>query len=202
LLPLLIVPRISLMISPHMTTNEIACYRRHLADAQSILEYGVGGSTILAAERAPRSLYCVESDAAWLHEVCLHPAVASMVSIGVAKLVHVDLGPAGRWGKPSRRTWHRWPIYARQPWQEGYRPDLVMVDGRFRVSCIMQTLLHGAAGTKIVVHDFWKRPRYHTVLQFTEVIDQADSLAVLRKNGKRAGWHAQLVALRYRYDRR
>ena len=39
------------------------------ADAGVILEYGSGGSTVLAAGMAGRTVFSVESDAAWLREM-------------------------------------------------------------------------------------------------------------------------------------
>jgi hypothetical protein len=188
-------------IAAHMSQDEAECYRHHLAGAQAVLEYGVGGSTVLAAKRKPKSLYCVETDAAWLAQVRRNPAVAEMVASGAARLVHVNLGSTGRWGKPSKTSFLRWPQYARWPWRDGYSPELVMVDGRFRVSCMVQALLHGGDGTKIAVHDFWPREHFHAVLRFVEVVDRAGTLAVLRKKGD-IGWRARLLAARHLFDRR
>jgi hypothetical protein len=188
-------------ITAHMSRDETDCYKKHLAAAQAVLEYGVGGSTVLAAQRKPGSLYCVESDAAWLAQVRRNPAVVEMVASGAARLVHVDLGPTGRWGKPSKRSCLRWPEYARRPWRDGYSPDLVMVDGRFRLSCIMQAVLYGGDDIKIAVHDFWPRKHFHGVLQFVEVVDRAGSLAVLCKRGD-IGLRASLLAARHVFDRR
>ena len=58
--------------------------------------------------------------------------------------------------------------------------DTVLVDGRFRVACVLNTLMIKNCPI-IMVHDFWKRPKYKTMLDYTEIIDEADSLVVLRK---------------------
>lgn len=188
---------------PSMTTCEAACYERHLAGAHAVLEYGVGGSTILAAERGVESLYCAETDAAWLDKVREHPAVAAMVNAGKATLVHVDIGPIGRWGKPKDKwRFYGWPAYARRPWRDGFAPDLVLVDGRFRVSCIMQSLRGGGPGTKIAVHDFWPRAHYHPVLAFAAPIDRAGTMVVLQGNGQERGPQARLLDWRHLYSRR
>lgn len=49
------------------------------------------------------------------------------------------------------------------------------------MACIVRALLEGRSGTKIAVHDFWKRRRYHSVLRLATVIDRADTMAVLQK---------------------
>jgi hypothetical protein len=123
-------------LAPHMTGEEIACYRRYLSRASSLLEYGVGGSTVLAAKLPVQNLVAIDSDPRWLAAVAADPAVAALVSAGRARLVHADLGPVGAWGKPAGRT-GRVPstAYARLPWQPGGPdPELVFIDGRYRIA--------------------------------------------------------------------
>jgi len=52
------------------------------------------------------------------------------------------------------------------------------VDGRFRISCILQACLHCSARTKIVVHDFFTRPYYFVVLPFLSVEKKEDTMGV------------------------
>ena len=190
-------------MTPAMSLAEVACYERHLVGAKAVLEYGTGGSTVLAGKAGVASLYSVESDVTWLESVRADPAVAELIAAGRAKLVLVDLGRIGRWGKPKNKMWMPWwPGYARRPWQDGFKPDLVLVDGRFRVSCIMQALLNGGPGTKIVVHDFWRRHYYHAVLEFAAPIDRADSMVVLQSKGQKADFRSRWIAWRYLYDHR
>ncbi|HEX5957142.1 MAG TPA: hypothetical protein VFY92_00610, partial [Hyphomicrobiaceae bacterium] len=92
----------------------------------------------------------------------------------------------------------RWPACAQHPWRDGFNPHLVLVDGRFRVSCIMAAIQHGVP--KIVVHDFWTRRRLHTVLEFATVVDRVDALAVLKPKEGSPAWRATLVEWRHRYD--
>jgi hypothetical protein len=60
------------------------------------------------------------------------------------------------------------------------KPDLVLVDGRFRVACVFQALLT-VPTARILVHDFWQRPAYHIVLQYTTVLDRADTMVLLQR---------------------
>lgn len=189
------------MTQPAMTAAEIDCYARHLTGASAVLEYGMGGSTIMAAERVDR-LYSVESDRKWIAKVAEHPAVASMLSDGRAKLVFIDIGRTGAWGKPRQKSaFLKWPAYAERPWQDGYAPDLVFIDGVFRLHCIMQALKHGAP--KVIVHDFWNRMRlYSPVLRFFSVVDRVDALAVLCPRAGAYDLRAKLLMGLYRYHRR
>ena len=192
-------------IHPHMSDDEIACYRRHLARASSVVEFGVGGSTVLAAEIPVGTLHAIDSDPAWIDAVTKHPAVQRLIDDGRAFFFHANIGAVGAWGKPTDRDR---PIscaeYARLPCSD---PDLIFIDGRFRVACAMQALLSTGGDTVIAIHDFWPKRsqqwparRYLAIWPFVRTIERAGTLGIFR----RAPWFvkplARLVLRRYRYD--
>ncbi|MGI9254755.1 MAG: hypothetical protein ACR2J8_13510 [Thermomicrobiales bacterium] len=167
------MPRMSLL--SHVETD---LFDAAVREARCVIEYGMGGSTRrLAALGIPRVI-SIESATAWVDTVSEHPAVATAVEDGRVVLVHVDIGPTAALGSPadtSRRD--HWPDYWLEPWRY-VRPeevDLVFVDGRFRVACALQALLAGRDGMKVLFHDFWNRPFYHTVLSHVTCIGQADT---------------------------
>lgn len=78
--------------------------------------------------------------------------------------VHVDVGETGDWGTPLTYD-HRdnFPVYAQSIWERDVDPDLVLVDGRFRVLCFLHSLLRARPGTHILFDDYVDRPHYHVV---------------------------------------
>ena len=65
-----------------------------------ILEYGTGGSTVLALEsNAETTVYACETDSVWLARLMLHLAEKRLQ--GRIYPVHLDIGPTGEWGFPS-----------------------------------------------------------------------------------------------------
>jgi hypothetical protein len=45
------------------------------------------------------------------------------------------------------------------PWRRGaVKPDLVLIDGRFRLACFLHPLLAAAPGTPILFDDYTNRP--------------------------------------------
>lgn len=80
------------------------------------------------------------------------------------KIEWVDIGPLGRWGSPltfaSRKNFK---AYADSIWRHEEKPDLVLIDGRFRVACLFVSLLNANVGTKILFDDYLGRPKYHVV---------------------------------------
>ena len=68
-----------------------------------------------------------------------------------------------------------WPL--NRPLRVAEPPDLVFIDGRFRVACILTTLLR--CRPTIVVHDFWNKLKpYGEILEFLDVVHRVESLGV------------------------
>lgn len=168
---------------PAMRPREIAMLTGLLGAARRVVEFGAGGSTALALKMGVERLVSVESDAAWIGRLLADDAAARAARDGRLSLLHADIGAVGFMGRPAgdspRETW---PEYARLPWMHTGEtpPDLVFVDGRFRVACILETALRVERKTIIAVHDFWNRPAYHGVLPFLDEIDRCETLGVFR----------------------
>ena len=131
--------------------------------ASVVLEYGSGGSTVLAADRTDRVM-SVESDADWLSTMrawfAAHKPRADVV------LHHADIGPTGKWGMPAgARAFRSFPGYALEIWDHpGFsHPDLVLIDGRFRPACLLATAFRIARPVTVLFDDYADRPAYHGV---------------------------------------
>lgn len=167
-----------LSLRPHMTDNEIALFGEAIKDAGSFLEFGCGGSTVLAAHVGVRRIVSVDSDRAWLAKVGQAPEVlrAEFVSH------FVDIGPTGHWGTPTDPAhapkWHKYYVDVWDRYREPY--DIIFVDGRFRVACALYSLIQMRPGATMIIHDFWSRPEYHCVLRYLECTQRVDDLAVFK----------------------
>lgn len=138
--------------------------RAALQGSECYLEYGSGGSTLLASEIGVARIVSVESDPDWLEAV----ARAGEGGPGERILLHADIGPTGEWGHPtSDAEWRRWRRYPLIGWEvcqsRNLAPDVVLIDGRFRVACLYAALLFARPGTCILFDDYLNRPRYHGV---------------------------------------
>ena len=152
-------------------------FRDQLARARNYLEYGSGGSTVLANQLVT-NLVSVDSDASFLADV--RRTLSRHDRRAMAKLIHVNIGMTVDWGfpvfqKPTRRRVRRWEEYAKAPWRYfrtiGQQPDLVLVDGRFRVACVLESLLSLSplSETKILLDDYVDRPEYAVVEDYADV---------------------------------
>lgn len=132
--------------------------------ADVILEYGSGGSTVLAAQQPKTTTYSVESDAQWAERL-----QSTLNGIAGGETVHlhpVDIGPTGEWGRPTDQgRWQSFIHYPTSVWDRPdlLPPDLVLIDGRFRVGCFLATLMNITRPTMILFDDYRDRSYYRVV---------------------------------------
>lgn len=141
--------------------EESAFLRNRYEAAGTILEFGSGGSTILAAELG-RTVMSVESDKDWAKRMAAQLATIS----DKAKVHHADIGPTGPWGAPARaRDFRKFHAYALSVWDrpDFQEPDLVLIDGRFRASCLVAVMLRATTPVTVLFDDYRKRGYYHGV---------------------------------------
>jgi len=164
-------------MQPQMTAAEVTQFELQLAGLSSLLEFGCGGSTVVAA-RQVRRIVSVDSDPAWLAKV------QADVAREVVEFTpfHVDIGPVAEWGYPADESRIRdWPHYHTDIWRNVQgSPDAVLIDGRFRVACLLQAIIHCKPECVFLFHDFQDRPHYHGVLRHVDVLARVDTLAVMR----------------------
>ncbi len=167
---------------PHMPAEAVEELKKRLYSAQCYLEYGTGGSTRLAARMKVPNIFSVESDIAFANAV--KRAVKREGSSSKFRMLAPDLGETGAWGRPKTtdRIAH-WPEYPIAVWERLARakltPDLVLIDGRFRVACFLAALLHVKPGTPILFDDYVGREkRYGLVESFAKPVSFADRMAV------------------------
>lgn len=188
---------------PAMKPKELALLTAILARSEHMLEFGAGGSTTLALKLGVSNVVAVESDPAWIDRLKADEAAARAMRDGRLTVVHADIGPTVALGRPAEESSReKWPTYATAPWAlvdlDGL--DVVLIDGRFRLACIMQTVMRVSPETLIVIHDFWNRPAYHPALAYLDTVAQVDSLGVFTRKPDYNLTLAELVYARAAYE--
>jgi hypothetical protein len=152
--------------------------RANYATAKTILEYGSGGSTVVAAELG-RRVFSVESDAAWL--AGMEAWFAANPQAGQVTMHHGDVGPTGDWGMPvSSGAFRKYPGYAASVWdrKDFVAPDVVLVDGRFRVACFVTAFLRTTRPVRLLFDDYVERQHYHVVERLVAPVAHAGRMAI------------------------
>lgn len=151
-----------------MTNSEQTLLRAYYTAADRIFEWGMGSSTSLAAY-LQKDVVSVDSAKVWV-EQCRRKFTN-------VDLRYVNIGPVADWGYPKSNTpeptWSNYstvvqalPIF-----------DVYLVDGRFRVACAVQALLHNPHA-KVIIHDA-QRADYDVLWSVVHVMDQTGKLKVV-----------------------
>lgn len=171
-----------------MSDDELCLLVKHLENAELYLEYGAGGSSVLATRsESIKKIVSVESSAEFVeHLIKSHPELSEAQAKQKLRFQLVDIGKTGDWGRPvddSRKAF--WPNYSLLPFAEGQNNgglfDTILVDGRFRVACCLAAYIGGADQMRLLVHDFTSRKHYGVILNFYDIIECVGTLVVLKR---------------------
>lgn len=148
------------------------------------LEFGAGHSTVVLAPSAALTV-SVDNDRRYLRAVA-----AALGGRAAFRPVLCSFGLTAAWGRPAMRRptarrRARWARYWTAPLEalDGRRPDAVLVDGRFRVACVLEALLRTDTSTTFFLDDFGARQKdYAAIMPFiAEPVLIADRMLRFRK---------------------
>lgn len=162
-------------------------FNSRISTARSYLEYGSGGSTIVAAKSNIR-FKTVDSDPFFLGAV--KKKITAELGNSNGDFIYCNIGMTQLWGIPvfkrlSAGRRNRWKRYALAPWHgqdASFLPDLVLVDGRFRVACALTTIKHLTHKMlyEILVDDYASRSEYREIEKFAELSSMQGRMAVFK----------------------
>jgi hypothetical protein len=145
----------------NMTENECNLFVAFITKANTYVEFGCGGSTVLASKHVQDWIISIDSSKEWIEKVknyCEKPI----------DFIYEDIGPIGSWGTPvDPSTKNRWSNYHTNTWniQHSWDADLYFIDGRFRVACFAQICLHCNSNSIIGFHDFASRQKHYSIVK-------------------------------------
>ena len=147
---------------PHLDDKTAEWLERQLRKTQLYLEFGSGGSTLLANRLSVPSI-SVESDRFYARAVrrgLTHPEIA--------RIQVPRMGVTGEWGMPLIFRRSKGPRYVAAGFEAlGDRfPDLVLIDGRYRVACALESArrAHLSGATALLMFDDYEgRSFYHVI---------------------------------------
>lgn len=153
--------------TPHLDDAALARFTALLEASTCYLEFGAGGSTLLA-DRLGKQGVSVESDR--FYAAVVRGALRADTRMTV---LAVDIGMTKQWGRPvfqrpTRARLRRWQRYSTAPFAHfdaaGCFPELALVDGRFRRACALETARQaGLRGRSmhIMIDDYYTSGRAH-----------------------------------------
>ena len=151
--------------------NRWALLRASLDGAARYLEYGCGLSSEFVASNYDCQIRSIETSGEWAEKI--------QASLGQrADIFHVDLGPVGAWGRPESYVLRRqFTEYCEAGFKDDYDPNVVLIDGRFRVAVFLTALLRVSPGAQIIFDDYPGRPYYHVVEEIIRPVELSEHQA-------------------------
>lgn len=158
-------------------------------------EWGLGSSTRIASSLGLSGIIAIDSSPVWVEKLR-----EQIDDINVF-WVHHNVGPTKKLGRPKRafRNFWRFPGFSlaleRAMKKVGWKPQLVLVDGRFRTSCFVRAYLSCNPGTVILFDDYSNRAHQSVekVIKPEEIRDQVAKFVVPQKRHRAAALRLWLI---------
>lgn len=164
------------------TSQENDYFLKRIQVANRYLEFGAGASTIAAASKGIKTV-TIETDPLFLGAVA-ESLFNKKIDQHVTLIIR-PIGLLGPWGSPfislfSPVTKNRSRLfgeYSEPPLfgsvHGAYLPDLILIDGKFRVACALKLLdyfrRHEHTDYEIIFDDYVGRKQYHILESFFDV---------------------------------
>jgi hypothetical protein len=173
-----------IVLYPNLDEPSLLFFKTALLNNNCYLEYGCGGSTTYAIrETKIKTIISVDTSLEWINNINEYLKNSETDSETQLFLTHCNLGVVERWGTPVNRNnsidfWK----YMVAPWkivkENRLSPDIILIDGRFRVACFLYSVLCADYGTTIMIDDYFHRPHYHIVERFCKLKERHGRMGV------------------------
>lgn len=169
-----------------MTEDERELFVKSISESKEYLEFGSGGSTFIVLKTTKANIISIESDIDWINHMRDNKTIFEEEQFCRLKFVHIDIGEISSMGMPKDKyKLESYPKYSEEIFKildknKIDKIDTVLIDGRFRVACVLNTILNCNKNIKIIIHDFFNRDEYHIVLNYLDIIEKANTLGVFK----------------------
>jgi len=161
-----------------MGAAEKALFYKYLyaTNIHTYYEFGSGGSTYKAIH-APNieKIVSMESDTSYFL------STLSKLSAPKCERIFVDVESYNNWGNPGPHVpKSRYELYFKHIDSLPWTPDLVLIDGRWRVACALHTWARVAGKHTILLVDDFQRIEYAAILDYFEIVERAGNMVAMR----------------------
>ena len=149
-------------------------FEKNIKNIKNYGEYGIGKSTLWVNKNTSANIFSVDTSLVWVNKIKNKLQKHNNIDIGF-----IDLGEISEWGRPKSYINRKYIFnYIDYIWTKDIKPDFVLIDGRFRVSCFLHSLITGNPGTKIIFDDYTNRHYYHIVEEYVMPLEVSKNQAL------------------------
>ena len=173
-------------MKPYMQNNEKELFGKYLLKSSNYIEFGAGGSTIYALEKNIKNIYSIETDISWINKLKKFKLIEDKLNKKELTIKYLDL--ECMWWKhvswssyPSEFCSKKnWSLYSKLANECTFTPDLILIDGRFRVASALESIKIMNDDTFLLIHDYIRK-QYYVVEDFFDKIEGVLTLQVFKK---------------------
>lgn len=156
-------------------------FKKLIKDAKTYFEYGCGKSTEYVFKYTKAKIYSVDTSKSWVDKVSL----LDLSKNDRLNIEWIDVGELEDWGTPiSFEKRINFRNYAECLFKNNVKPDLILIDGRFRILCFLISVKFSPLGTKILFDDYMNRKLYQVVEEISKPIDHCGRQALFQVDQK------------------
>lgn len=150
---------------PFMTSEEIVDLVQYLNRDHEMLEIGGGRSTVFLSNIV-KKLVTVEHDREWAKKISEFEGIKNKNwQIHVIEPNWPQLHPF----QPAERgQFDKYITFIEN--LEDNMFDSILIDGRDRVRATIASIQKLKIGGILLIHDFWNRPKYHSIINIPELV--------------------------------
>lgn len=186
-------------IKPDIAKNDLTMLLKYIKNCKTYFEFGSGGSTNVVSQLFNlKKIYSVESDYRWYNKV--KQILKKEVRLN---LILIDLKcKENGYGYPGDRCKKETMIEYSNQIKKVESPDLIFIDGRFRVACCLKTF-ECIDNSLIAFDDFLGRKHYHEVLKYFDIVEKtSDCRMVILKKKNNVKYIPKKIIEKYELDPR
>ena len=150
-------------------------FKKYLKKCNIYFEYGVGDSTTWVLENTSSKIISVDTDKEWINKIDIFKRKKRI------NIHWINLGEIENWGRPKTYEYRKYFIdYISSVWKFNLKPDVILIDGRFRVASYLYSLINSKEGSIIIFDDYMNRPHYHVVEEVLQLYEIYGRQAVFK----------------------
>ena len=196
--------------APHFDSDETArWFTAQMLQSRKYFEWGAGGSTYLAASNQI-PFTTIDSDRYFLSAVVRKIKKEGLYAKDYQTFLYANIGLTKVWGKPiiwgylskkrlaSFRKYSDFPVTSNEE-----MPDLILVDGRFRVACALKAfkvLSNRQEPWRLVVDDYTGRPNYAVLERFGRLECYVGRMAIFNGVAVNSSYELDNAIFKYEDD--
>lgn len=165
---------------PHLENKDMVMFKRYLEKGTRCFEFGCGWGTIWIAKLPNiERLKSIENDIVWYEKITKRIEEEKLENIAEICYVDTDSNHSG-WGFPKSKNLEKWRNYYAS-YSPSFNADIILIDGRFRVSCGLDLVRKIETITFVMIDDFLNREHYHVLLKYYDKVECGKIAVILKK---------------------